>query len=501
MKRKFTAIFLASTMLVGSTMLGGCVKDNESESVTNIREAKAAQLTALTGLSNAQAEAVRANAAADVAIKTAEAAYRTALAAAEDLSNKETKRQLDIALGRLDADIAAAKASAEAALEIAKAELEKNRAILIAALDNVTEAKKTRIKNLLTDYNSLIKGINGATLSLIDYNKDLIDAKYDLTTADNLVKSNTITANSNIAVLQALIAYYKLAEGNVAQQDAAKAALVKANKDQDEVIVESNKLDAAYDDANLAYAKAGALINENLISIGVDESSNPIYVSDLIDHDLPQLAYVIAWEELGTIESSITSEESIYGRYVEGPGVGGVLFQSEVTGNYNKLRVDMDILDATLSDTRFALAQNPGNTVLLYYIERLDYLKDNVTGDAKEVYDNAVVKFLKEASTTRNADLACLVADLNTDIAGEIVGAAELIVYGFDGIAKAIIDAEELIIVQEKIIADLKGVKTQEEAIAYLDEQITFYTNAIQIGEEQATALKLQIDELITSVE
>ena len=78
-------------VLLGALSLGACVDDNESASVTNIRNAKAEQLSAMATLYQAQAEAAASAAAAEDQLKAAEAAYQQALAdaAAADAAMKE----------------------------------------------------------------------------------------------------------------------------------------------------------------------------------------------------------------------------------------------------------------------------------------------------------------------------------------------------------------------------------------------------------------------------
>ena len=53
MKKKLMMV----AVLLGALTLGACVDDNESASVTKVREAKAAQLNAAAELSSAQAKA------------------------------------------------------------------------------------------------------------------------------------------------------------------------------------------------------------------------------------------------------------------------------------------------------------------------------------------------------------------------------------------------------------------------------------------------------------
>ena len=60
MRKKFIAVYaLMAVLALGSTTLTSCVDDNESASVTAIRDAKAKQLASIADLNTAQAEAVR----------------------------------------------------------------------------------------------------------------------------------------------------------------------------------------------------------------------------------------------------------------------------------------------------------------------------------------------------------------------------------------------------------------------------------------------------------
>ena len=77
MRKKFIAVYaLMAVLALGSTTLTSCVDDNESASVTAIRNAKADQLKALAALSNAQAEAAKIQAEAEAALRNAQAEWQ-----------------------------------------------------------------------------------------------------------------------------------------------------------------------------------------------------------------------------------------------------------------------------------------------------------------------------------------------------------------------------------------------------------------------------------------
>lgn len=68
----------------------------------------------------------------------------------------------------MEAELETAKINAEAQLNYAKASLETAKAALIAALDGVDQANKTRITTLLGKANGLLVTINQDRTDLID---------------------------------------------------------------------------------------------------------------------------------------------------------------------------------------------------------------------------------------------------------------------------------------------------------------------------------------------
>lgn len=109
MKKKF----MMAAVLLGALTLGSCVDDNESASVTAIRDAKAAQLSALATLYNAQAAAEAVRAEAEAAFNKAQANFQQAKAdatAAETaFLTEKYKLELEKIAAVYDAKIAEAK--------------------------------------------------------------------------------------------------------------------------------------------------------------------------------------------------------------------------------------------------------------------------------------------------------------------------------------------------------------------------------------------------------
>ena len=193
MKKKFIAVYaLIGVLALGSTTLTSCVDDNESASVTAIRDAKAAQLNALANYNNAQAEAKK-------IIAEAEAALRNADAEAKRIQNEQDSLKLEIAKATISTDIEAALAKAEAdlaaqkaAAAYAQAELEK----VVGAVDLATQEK---INNLLTVANAIMYGGNYKYYGLSIYGTDYPDGQYpDNTNVTAQLYTGSIAASESL---------------------------------------------------------------------------------------------------------------------------------------------------------------------------------------------------------------------------------------------------------------------------------------------------------------
>ena len=100
MKKKLMMV----AVLLGALSLGACVDDNESASVTNIRDAKAEQLRSLATLNEAKAEAELIRANAEAALKNAKAAYEQALANNQEIENSKLEQEYALYLEKLEAE-------------------------------------------------------------------------------------------------------------------------------------------------------------------------------------------------------------------------------------------------------------------------------------------------------------------------------------------------------------------------------------------------------------
>lgn len=137
MKKKLMMV----AVLLGALSLGACVDDNESASVTQLRDAKAQQLSALASKAEAEGRAAEIKANAEAALLEAQAAYQ------EEMT--EEARQ------RFAADIEKIKAQAEAEIAKAKKEAAMYEQQLLNQADEYVAGLYAAYKTALGDLNEL----------------------------------------------------------------------------------------------------------------------------------------------------------------------------------------------------------------------------------------------------------------------------------------------------------------------------------------------------------
>lgn len=84
------------TLLLGTLMLGACVDDNETASVSAVREATAKQLKSVAAMNRAEAEATKALAEAEVALMQAKVAAQKASAEYNQAAAEKRKKQAEL---------------------------------------------------------------------------------------------------------------------------------------------------------------------------------------------------------------------------------------------------------------------------------------------------------------------------------------------------------------------------------------------------------------------
>lgn len=247
MRKKFIAVYaLMAVLALGSTTLTSCVDDNESASVTAIRDAKAKQLTALANYQDVKAQNEKIIAEADAAIRNAEAK-------AKEIQNELFGLALKKQKATLETDIETAKLKAEEALLRQKASLEQAKASLIEAADAADNATKERINNLLEKadalmngewtrvwnenkqdyewiyitYNS-IYGKDGLNDRLLQKKADRVKADYELVDIKLQIAEAVRKEEKKLAVNEALLAEYQKYDNT--DLDAAEKAYNEASQ-------------------------------------------------------------------------------------------------------------------------------------------------------------------------------------------------------------------------------------------------------------------------------
>lgn len=194
MKKKM--LFMAA--LAGLVVLGSCVKDDESASVTAIRNAKAAQLNADATLKQAQA----ANEQAQAAYNQADAAFRAAQARQEVVT----------------ADIAEAKKASEIEKELRQYQLQEaaDAATLQNSLNTLANNERAAINNkynainaAVNAYTGLLLAYNAAVVNITTQKANLAKAKVDAEYAQQTQAAIITNAEQSIKASEALIEEYK----------------------------------------------------------------------------------------------------------------------------------------------------------------------------------------------------------------------------------------------------------------------------------------------------
>lgn len=196
-------MILLVSMLAGIMTFSGCVDDKESASVTAVREAKAAQLSALAALSNAQAANQQALADTENALREAKVAYETAKAAYQqalaDKANSEAQ---------------AAAAIAQQQMAAAQNEIQR----LANELEEMAIRHKIAMLDLQTQYEAALKKADDDSQALLG----------GLYMAYQTAATNLLNAQQDIA--QQKIDLAKLQAGLVDSDEAKQIMINKENR-------------------------------------------------------------------------------------------------------------------------------------------------------------------------------------------------------------------------------------------------------------------------------
>ena len=227
MKKKFIAVYaLIGVLALGSTTLTSCVDDNESPSVTAIRDAKAQSLQALANLTQAQADAEK-------IVSEAEARLTAAKAALKEAEAQLAQQKADSVKAVMDISIESAKQAAQAELYKQQGIVAEAQAQLIASLDAVDQATKQKIETLLANADALMNGGNYWT-----YKQNSTTGEWKWT-SEKIAESITDLQLEKVSIkAEQVKAEYGLAD--------VKEAIADEIEKQDEIIAEKKALIESY---------------------------------------------------------------------------------------------------------------------------------------------------------------------------------------------------------------------------------------------------------------
>ena len=314
MKKKM--LFMAA--LAGAVTLASCVKDDESASVTAVRNAKAAQLNGQAAASNAHATLYAAQAVreqANAAYVNAQTEYEKALAAEKAAQAAQEEYNADLA-----------KAQLEAQLVQAQQQLLQNQQNLAIQLQN---QDAQILANLFNKYSDLQNQI-------LDKKAELLGAKYNLETTklDNKYAQKAVEAgliadkkqlalnNARLKVLKdskyesmdeteiraeaaALHQQYDLEKTQLGESDEAKA-LIAASKALEAQVEEIREMN------NLVFDLNHMRITGWYDSDGDGSDESPIYLN-LLDSKKQEWKWFTAYKDANY--NSVTEWLAFYGRF------------------------------------------------------------------------------------------------------------------------------------------------------------------------------------------
>lgn len=245
MKKKLMMV----AVLLGALTLGACVDDNESASVTAIRNAKAAQLEAMAAVDNANAAAITAAAEAEAAIKAAQARLKAAQADKAEQELEEAKQEFALELEALKAKYEAQVAR----FNSLKAQYEQN----------LWYNEDQTVKKVYDAYAQALENINDLTRAKLEAQVSKAQAEAEVISAEETVKQMLANYNKQLTQQQNLLA--KLQEMQAMQpstEDYEKQMVELEKQAYDIVVNQRPEAEAAEHVAEEAYGDIVEAVTE-----------------------------------------------------------------------------------------------------------------------------------------------------------------------------------------------------------------------------------------------
>ena len=232
MRKKFIAVYaLMAVLALGSTTLTSCVDDNESASVTAIRDAKAKQLAAIAAQEEAMAR-----------LADAKAAYEQAMADAKNEKTAMNREKFDELMKQTKAEVEKAIAEAKKTQEKAEQEMQ----------GNLMEHQK----GLYSNYKKAQKEVIDVTGQIVDKQLEIVKLEAGIEETKAIAANKIYDENVNIAKYTAeKAAYEALGENNYDELIKQQAQLQVEKENKNNIVTEKNNDKTA---AANAYTKAKA---------------------------------------------------------------------------------------------------------------------------------------------------------------------------------------------------------------------------------------------------
>ena len=270
MRKKFIAVYaLMAVLALGSTTLTSCVDDNESASVTAIRDLKMQQLQALVTYNTASAKMQ------ELRAKMAEATY--------------------------DADLAAELAQAERDLQDAEQAIKNS-------LNNYQQG-------IMTNYSNALNKVGELTTEIAQAKLQKVQLEIDTTYAKEIVKDQIRTQEKTVKSNEAALEVYKNLADNgydelVTEQ---KQVEIQKKENSEALAVNTNKLTTA----NTAYVTAQGDITRRYVQQDGSISLEPI-TTDVLEptNAVAQAAYTLT-DMYDEYKTEITGFKSVINKTEE----------------------------------------------------------------------------------------------------------------------------------------------------------------------------------------
>lgn len=418
-------MILLVSMLAGVMTFSGCVDDKESASVTAVREAKAAQLSALAALSNAQAANQQALADTENALREAKVAYETAKAAYQQAL----------------ADKANSEAQAAAAIQMAAAQNEIQR--LANELEEMAIRHKIAMLDLQTQYEAALKKADDDSQALLG----------GLYMAYQTAATNLLNAQQEIA--QQKIDLAKLQAGLVDSDEAKQIMINKENRkiaSAEQTIAEwKAKLEVFEAQKAPEEAKAELVTEKAALSQLAQDKAKALEAADKAREEMNDAWSDIYDQKYHGLAMDVTGGK--YGNFVdeEGNPTGEAFGDFIYLQDYEENALGKPV-EATVNTYWFRTTDDKGNTTYTAVMNRMiqkTVTKTETTAPGVE-------------STNTYEAYPTYYYQLNAEGVKAYVAAIKANVTKNEG--KALEAANKALAAQQKVVADLEKAEIKDEA-------------------------------------